>query len=502
MLTQFRHIQKGTLIVVTIIIVIAFAFLYSDFDFMGTVGSQKCAVKAYDRCYRLKEVQKLATSYDVATMLGMGEFANVLFGENRQDQDRVNFVLSLIILREEALKMGIEPDAEEIKKAIPELPVFQQPWVTAEFIENNVLGPNGFSDGDLAQLVKDYLVFERLRDLIGSGVESIPSETEKRYIRSAQRYDVSLIEFDREQLEAETKVSEEEIKTYYEENQESLMSDPKRAFDYAKFEPKELPDDATNEQRSRAQLDFANAVNRVYADLAEKEADFMAVAKQHTGEQEHFIKSAGSFEPFASTSPPEGLGENETLLETIFSGALQIGSVTVPVPTGDGGYYVFYVKEMVDPQPLTLDQAGEAIESALIAKKSNRSVNDAASAARAEINEDLEAGTPFAKAVKEAGLKSTQLPNFSAREPLPEREDTALIYGAVDGLAEGELSSVVELAGGKGYLLAFVDKVQLYEDPERDASERAIAASTELGLRRALFSGWFNQRKLESSSAR
>ena len=33
MLTQIRHIQKGTLIIVTIIIVISFAFLYSDFDF-------------------------------------------------------------------------------------------------------------------------------------------------------------------------------------------------------------------------------------------------------------------------------------------------------------------------------------------------------------------------------------------------------------------------------------------------------------------------------------
>ena len=59
MLTQIRHIQKGTLIVVTIIIVIAFAFLYSDFDFVqGTVGAPDCVVKVYGRCYRQKEAQK------------------------------------------------------------------------------------------------------------------------------------------------------------------------------------------------------------------------------------------------------------------------------------------------------------------------------------------------------------------------------------------------------------------------------------------------------------
>ena len=40
MLTQIRHIQKGTLIVVTILIVIAFAFLYSDYDMgQGRLGT-------------------------------------------------------------------------------------------------------------------------------------------------------------------------------------------------------------------------------------------------------------------------------------------------------------------------------------------------------------------------------------------------------------------------------------------------------------------------------
>ncbi|MBP6603804.1 MAG: SurA N-terminal domain-containing protein, partial [Verrucomicrobiales bacterium] len=289
MLTQIRHIQKGTLIAVTIIIVISFAFLYSDFDFVsGAVGKQDCVVKVYDRCYRQKEAQKLASHFDVALELGMYDFAMVLFGEKRQDRDPTDFIMSLVILRKEAEKMGIVPTATEIKEAIPQLPIFQQPWVNAAYIQNNVLGPNGFSDGDLANLVKDYLSFQKLRSLIGAGLEAIPSETARLYTKENQRYTGSVVRFNRSDYTAATKISEEEVKKYFEENKGKLNSEPKRGFDYVKFTPKAQPESATNEQKAKANLGFANAVNRAYADLAEEVAHFTDVAKQYVGDKAEF----------------------------------------------------------------------------------------------------------------------------------------------------------------------------------------------------------------------
>ncbi|MEQ1840457.1 MAG: SurA N-terminal domain-containing protein, partial [Verrucomicrobiales bacterium] len=201
MLTQIRHIQKGTLIFVTVIIVVSFAFLYSDFDFVqGTVGRQDCVVKVYNRCYRQKEAQKLASHFDVALELGMYDFAVALMGEQKDEQkerDPADFITSLVVLRTEAAKMGIEPGVKEIKEAIPTLPIFQQPWVNAAYVQNNILGPNGFTDGDLANLVKDYLSFQKLRSLVSAGLEAVPSETEKRYIKANQRYTASVVRFDR-----------------------------------------------------------------------------------------------------------------------------------------------------------------------------------------------------------------------------------------------------------------------------------------------------------------
>ena len=501
MLTQIRHIQKGVLIVVTIIIVIAFA-AWGDFSSEPGVGQQDCIVKVYNRCYRQKEVQKLASSYDVAMQLGMYDFAVVLFGENRKDEDRTNFVMRLVILRQEAEKLGVVPTAEEIKEAIPTLPVFQQPWVNADYVENRILGPNGFTDGDLAQLVKDYLSFQKLQELVGSGVAAVPSETDRRYTKGNQRYTASLVKFDRSEYSKDLKITDEQVKNYFDENAEDLKSDPKRSFDYVKFTPAPLADDATNEAKAKAELAFANAVNRAYSDLADEEADFIEVAKQYEGKKSDFTMEAVTFEAFAAQDPPKALEGQEGTIEILFSEALQIDDVTVPVSTGDGGYYVFHYDALVEPRPLTLEEATPAIRTALEAIESNSAVNDAASAARATLVEALEAGKPFAAAAKQAGLKPEALPNFSESEPPADIAEASLIVANAQEIGEKEVSTVIERPGGEGYMLVYVDKIEIYKDEEEENTKRSITASTEAGLKRLLFSAWFNQRAAQSQSLR
>ncbi|MEM6916729.1 MAG: SurA N-terminal domain-containing protein [Verrucomicrobiota bacterium] len=303
MLTQIRHIQKGVLVVVTIIIVIAFA-AWGDFSAEPGVGQQNCVVKVYDRCYRLKEVQKLASSYDVAMDLALFDFAVVLFGENRMDEDRTDFVMRLIILRKEAERLGIVPTEAEIKEAIPTLPVFQQPWMNADLVESRILTPNGFTDGDLAQLVKDYLSFQKLQELVGSGLSAIPSETDLRYTKGNQRYTASVIQFDRSDFAEDLEITEEQIKTYYEERTDTLLSAPERSFDYVKFTPKALAEDATNEVKARAELSFANAVNRAYSDLADEDSDFLEMAGRYEGEKAEFTMEIGKFESFSAAEHP------------------------------------------------------------------------------------------------------------------------------------------------------------------------------------------------------
>ncbi len=503
MLTQIRHIQKGVLIAVTVIIVISFAVLYSDYDFVkGSLGRQNCYVSAYDRCYRLKEFQKLSSYFEVAAGLGMYDFATVLFGERRRDSDPTDFVLSLIVLRKEAERLGIEPSAAEIRDSIPKLPLMQQPWVNADFLKNQILGPNGFTEGDLSQLAKDYLCYQRLQELITAGVEPVPSEAAKRYIQSNQLYTISLVRFDREAEVAKVKLTDEDIKKYYEENKDTLTSEPKRGFDYVKFAPKALPEDATNEAKAKAKLDFANAVNRAYADLAATGADFGALAKQYSGDKANYTAETGSLEPFAPTDPPALFKDKQEALEALFNGAAQVKDVSVPIEMDGGAYLVVYLREAVEPTPLTLEQATPGIREALIARRSNTAANDAASAALAKINEAVTAGKSFAEAAAGLGLKVESLPAFSQSEPPADLPEASLIVGAVSKLGVGETSGVTERPGAAGYLLAHVDKLEIYKDAEADAKRRSIAAASANQLRRSLFTSWLNQRRKESNSRR
>lgn len=501
MLSKFRHIQKGLLIVVTVIIVVAFSFLYSDFDFTGGGLRSDCPVKVYERCYRQKEAARLASHFNVALELGLYEFATVLFGERRMDSDRTDFVVSLVVLRHEAERLGIEPSAEEIKAAIPELPIFRQPWITAQYLENNILGPNGFTQGDLATLVKDYLSFERLRALVGAGVEGVPSEAERRYVRANQRYTASVVRFDRSAFAEGIEIGDEEVAKFFEENQEDLLSEPKRGFDYVKFSPKELPEDATNEAKAKAKLAFDNAVNRAYADLAEDGADFLAVAAQYAGDKADYTAESGSLEPFPASEAPELLEGDEATVRQLFSGAREPGQVSVPVEK-DGGWIVFHYREAVEPAPLTLEQATPAIRESLLATRSNRAVNDAASEARAKLEEAVKGGKSFAEVAKELGLAVESLPNFSQNEPPADLADAFVVVGAVDGLETNEISGVTERPGGEGYLLVHVERIELYEDESADSTKRSLAATATNQLQRSLFTAWFNQRRAEAGARR
>ena len=190
------------------------------------------------------------------------------------------------------------------------------------------------------------------------------------------------------------------------------------------------------------------------------------------------------------------------MLRVLFSNALPMKAVTVPITAQDGGYYVFHYTELIEPQPLTLEQASPAIKEKLLAQKSNTAVNEAANAALASIRESITAGKSFADAVAKAGVKAESIPNFSEAEPPAGTEDSALILEAVEGLGEKELSRVIDRPGAAGVLLVYVDKLELYKDDEEAAAKTSIAASSSNQLDRTLFSAWFNQRRAESGSER
>ncbi|NNE90217.1 MAG: hypothetical protein HKN23_01085 [Verrucomicrobiales bacterium] len=504
MLAQIRHFQKGILIVVTIIIVIAFAFLYSDFDFVrGTMGGgSNCVFKVYGNCYRPKEVVKLQNSFNVARDFGMEDFAMTLFGVRREDSDRTEFAESLVILRKEADRMGIKPSQEEIQAAVPKLPIFQRlPWIDSKAVQQS-LAQYGFTLGDFNDLVGDYLAWQQLRDLVSAGIEPLPEEVDRFYNQRYQRYTAHAIDIDRDSFADKVEITDEEIQKYYDDNKDkdlNLKTDPKRGFEVVVFAKTPDAENATEEEKAKARIEFRKWVNRIYSDLAANPDEFRKIAESNVNVVELNSIQTRALEPFAIGGAPDFIKDEPEVINTLFSDLVQEGKITTPFDLSDDRIAVFKMTKRVEPELLPLKKAKDQIVKALKVTKSNQMANDEANEARQKILDAVKAGKSFAEAAREAGLETRELPNFSIAEPPAEMEDAVAIRNAVIGLAEGDVSPVVTKSGGKGYLIVHVDKIVMYEDTSQESRKNIIDISMEREIQRNLFEAWFNRRKAASN---
>lgn len=493
MLSQIRHIQKGVLIVVCIVIVIAFAFLYSDYEPRG--GSGNTSFVIYGRAYRPKEAQVLANSYKVAMGLGLFEFASSLFGEQRQDSDITDFVLNLVILREEAKRLGVQPSPGEVKKAIPNLPIFKiRSWVGEDDIRNNITGPAGFTDANLYQLVKDYLSWQQIRELLAAGIEPIPEEIDRIYIRDFQRISGSVIAFSREEEEKKLEITDKEIEDYYNEHKDSdeLLSQESRSGSYVHVVAPKEKEGATNEQKAEHALAFNKEVAAIYEEMAADGAAFAQVAKKHKLE----IAKTGVV---TLTDIPKDLEEKTDILRALFSVSKE-QALSTPVRQQDGSYYILHLDELQEPQPQSLKDSTVAIRKVLKTRKAGEQLQAAAAKAQATINEALAAGKPFAEAAKAAGVEAVNLPPFSNDDPPKETANARLIVDTGMAMKAGELSGIVNTPTGA--MLVYVDKKVVYESKEEQQRKNMIKGQLSYADSNTVYNAWFQQQRAKARPER
>ncbi len=491
MLSQIRHIQKGVLIVVCIVIIIAFAFLYSDYDAGSAGPGGNTAFVVYGKSYRTKEAKVLQNSYSVAQRLFMFEFAGSLFGERREDNDKTDYVINLVVLREEAKKLGIQPSQEEVKKAIPNLPVFKiQKWAGERYIRDNITSPMGFTDADLYQLVKDYLSWQQLRELLASGIEPTHEEINQIYIRNFQRISGSVIAFSREEEEKKLKITDKDIETYYNKNKDSeeLLSAEVRSGSYVHFKVAELKPDATNEQKAEYKdkvIAFKKTVAAVYEEMVAEGADFKKVVAKHK------LKPVETG-AVSLTNIPKEIEEKPDVLRALFQASTE-QPLSPPVLQQDGGYYVIHLDELKAPAPQPLKDASLAIKEILKARKGGEQLQAAAAKAQSTINEALAAGKSFSDAAKSAGVKAVKLVAFSNDDPPKKIDNARLIVGTASAMNVKELSGIVNTPTGA--MLVYVDKKVIYESKEEERRKSMIRGQLSYDDSRTLYNAWFQGKR-------
>ncbi|MFT5469534.1 MAG: hypothetical protein ACI8UO_004655, partial [Verrucomicrobiales bacterium] len=258
MLSSMRKAQKSLLIVVATVICIAMVWFGT-----GEKTQNQVLLTVDGEKFSVGEVSKLAKQFTLAQSLGqrgktsyepteLEIFAYEMYG-NRPNEafgsDRTGFVTRLVILRNEATRLGVEPSPEEINAKLKSLPAFvDQEGVFSESELDSFLRLNGsVRRQDVEQVVGDLLTLHKLKQLLGAGMKPTQWQVDQSYEQSYEEFTAYEVFLKREDYEKDIEISEEAINAYYEENKEGFQSIEKRAFDYVmltlppKPEPKPVP---------------------------------------------------------------------------------------------------------------------------------------------------------------------------------------------------------------------------------------------------------------------
>ncbi len=193
LLRKHRH----WLMIVIAILAIPFVFYFVQRPDYGAMRSDQF-VRIYDRNVSMLEAQQMVRLFNLAQALGMSDFMQALTpGVQDPNQVYTQFVLNLLVLRHESVRLGIRPGSSEVAEVVRALPVFQGEsgfdlHKFNDFVQN-ALAPNGLAEEHIEQLVRDELCLNEIKQLLGTGVYIPEAEINVDYQRAYDKLYVSLV---------------------------------------------------------------------------------------------------------------------------------------------------------------------------------------------------------------------------------------------------------------------------------------------------------------------
>ena len=165
MVNLFRKYQQGLMIIITILVIIAFAWLYNGTRF-EKIGAGVVA-KIYNRNLLQADVDRIARKFSLSYQLGLVDLAQDLGGGRTQSESLENFVWNSLVLQHEAERLQIEPTDDEVFASLKTLPAFQtngafDPQKYATILQD-ALAPRGFTQEQLELMVREDLRLKKSR---------------------------------------------------------------------------------------------------------------------------------------------------------------------------------------------------------------------------------------------------------------------------------------------------------------------------------------------------
>lgn len=492
MLEFFRKHQGTFWIVITVVVIVSFTFWggYTQPDDRSATGNET-AFTIYDEKYSFDEMSRLERNYELSMRLGLRDFAQTLsfITQRYQIEGRVpfDFALNLLVLRNELEKNGIHASDAEVKQEFKKMPAFQVngqfDGSRADFFENE-LGTIGFRQADLYQILRDWIGLQKLQKLVASNYMASSFVAKQYYSAGYQTIKVASIPFATETYKAAAKVTDEEMKKYFEEKKDTFKTFEKRAFSYV-FLEKPNVEKLNAEDTVKARNAYGTKVNDFAAASIEPNANFEALAKAAGLE----IKSVPLF---SMDNPPAELKDDQALLIEVFQNTPATHPVSDPIESSKG-YFVFKVTQVEEPKQQDFAAVEGKIRDVLVAQKAQEALMKAANDGRKQIEDAIKAGKKFEDAAKDAKLTPQMLAEFSPATPLTDLSNGSEIASEAEKTPAGQFTK--PLSTENGVILVYVVAKELRKREDGDKSKTGIEKSLSTFNQRNIFRAWFESRR-------
>lgn len=556
---MLENIRKytGLFIVILVLIFVGLVFMESNSGGRGP-GSGPVVVKTDDKTYSSKELEEagqeirlgqriLQTSLqsgsfdtysDISRFLGTLEGTGSNEALKRYLVHRTNF--------EKAKKeFGLSPSKDEIDLYQREKIFTDREGIFDDegyrtFTEKGLKGL-GMTINDLNDFVSDIISFKALGKVLGAGVVANEKAARETFIAQSQQITLSTLSLELETFKKDLAPSEEEVRTYWQENQGRYLTEPKRKLTYFVATPDfEAALAAKKEEESKKEKTAAEEAAEAEKTAEEIAADTQAASDAMTltpEERKRAVDELGllieenisiilqqeiedgakkaNLEPRAEElgfnvqttdllplselpseigGPVRGLDTSveKELAEASLTTGNVMDSLSEILGVGTESWLLYRIDEAVDPTEKTFEEAMEEAREDLIQERGEKALEEAIEAAREGVFAALASGKALAEAAAEYNLQVTEHLGLAASARLPDEPNPQDVFRLASQTKTGELSEAEVIQPLRNRALFVFVKEREFVESDQNLSGLDRAATTQQQiLREALVQHWF-----------
>ncbi|MFT5632304.1 MAG: hypothetical protein ACI9SQ_000008 [Rubritalea sp.] len=254
---MIENMRKYTGLMVVVLVLLAAGLILTMGNFNANSGGRAKVTEVYGEGidqiqYRkmgfnslnvIKELSRKSmfyndlASYALELILNSDSRRTTAFGFSRinfRPEDVQNFVTRRIVIAKTAAEYGIYPSTAQAKKHIKEQIFAQGGNFNAESYQNFMkeIGSSGLQEEDFVNLVAESLVYDRLKNLVSSGLQTPNRLTDRSIKFQQQTLDLTTVAIDIDRYKKELKPTEEEIEGYWKENDFKYLTDRQIRISY------------------------------------------------------------------------------------------------------------------------------------------------------------------------------------------------------------------------------------------------------------------------------